>query len=156
LQEKAYSNTAERIFPVRAGDAQDMTAVLMAEARQKLATAQAKQHSQQLLQQQQQKTAQQAKGAGERQQEGSSSSCADRSALKVGAQAAVQTAAAAGLSSSGGTIRLSSTSCCLPHGMNKTAVTVALFTQHFEIFNIRIHWSATLGIITVLVGGRGK
>ncbi|WIA13894.1 hypothetical protein OEZ85_002466 [Tetradesmus obliquus] len=57
-KEKAYSNTGERIFPVTGEDAQDMTAVLMAEARQKLATAQAKQHSQQLLQQQQQKAAQ--------------------------------------------------------------------------------------------------
>jgi hypothetical protein len=83
LQEKAYSNTAERIFPVTGEDAQDMTAVLMAEARQKLATAQAKQHSQQLLQQQQQKAAQQSTSAG--QQGGSSSSSTGRVALKVGA-----------------------------------------------------------------------
>uniref|UniRef100_A0A383W6U4 Uncharacterized protein n=1 Tax=Tetradesmus obliquus TaxID=3088 RepID=A0A383W6U4_TETOB len=62
-KEKAYSNTGERIFPVTGEDAQDMTAVLMAEARQKLVTAQAKQHSQQLLQQQQQKAAQHLEGS---------------------------------------------------------------------------------------------
>jgi hypothetical protein len=85
LQEKAYSNTAERIFPVTAEDAQDMTAVLMAGARQKLATAQAKQHGQQLLQQQQQKTAQQPRAEGSEQISPSSksSSSQQRAELKV-------------------------------------------------------------------------
>jgi hypothetical protein len=94
LQEKAYSNTAERIFPVTAEDAQDMTAVLMAEARQKLATAQAKQHSQQLLQQQQQKAAQQPTSAGQQGGSGSSSSSTDRAALKVGANSVNRRSAA--------------------------------------------------------------
>jgi DNA primase len=81
LQEKAYSNTAERIFPVTAEDAQDMTAVLMAEARQKLATAQAKQHSQPLMQQQQQKAAQQQQQSS--QQQAGSSKSPERAQLKV-------------------------------------------------------------------------
>jgi DNA primase len=80
LQEKAYSNTAERIFPVTAEDAQDMTAVLMAEARQKLATAQAKQHSQQLMQQQQKKATQQQQSS---QQQAGSSKSPERTQLKV-------------------------------------------------------------------------
>ncbi|WIA34041.1 hypothetical protein OEZ86_012420 [Tetradesmus obliquus] len=86
-KEKAYSNTGERIFPVTGEDAQDMTAVLMAEARQKLATAQAKQHSQQLLPQQQQKAAQQLEGSEQNTMNSSSgsssSSSKERAELKA-------------------------------------------------------------------------
>jgi hypothetical protein len=118
LQEKAYSNTAERIFPVTGEDAQDMTAVLMAEARQKLATAQAKQHSQQLLQQQQQKTAQQSEGTGKKEgSSSSSSSSADRVALKVGAKSVNSRLC------SGETFRL------LPARAVDTAVAVAVLSK---------------------------
>lgn len=94
VQEHAYQHTAERIFPVAGDDSRDITAVLLAEAREKLATAQAKQQHQWLLLKQEVQLQQVATQQQEQSSTGtspSSSSTATRAELKVHTDALLPT-----------------------------------------------------------------